>query len=141
MNIYLRCLHYYILYFYQPTKADFIVLYSGQIMIRLPLVYFLNLQALTYYTHWQWRGSLLTQLCAFFPPYYTLIWYPLNYWKYYIFDNFVPQKLCIIYNWSYIEIYLGSFYTRDSMFFLCILLLFCNMKDCCLCYSIPKQFL
>nr|DAK87589.1 MAG TPA: hypothetical protein [Bacteriophage sp.]DAR98905.1 MAG TPA: hypothetical protein [Bacteriophage sp.]DAV23469.1 MAG TPA: hypothetical protein [Bacteriophage sp.] len=29
-------------------------------MIRLPLVYFLNLQALTYYTHWQWRGSLLT---------------------------------------------------------------------------------
>nr|DAE26085.1 MAG TPA: hypothetical protein [Siphoviridae sp. ctEkS11] len=55
--------------FYQPRKADFIVLYSGQIIIRLPLVYFLNLQALTYYTHWQWRGSLLTQLCAFFPPY------------------------------------------------------------------------
>nr|DAV77158.1 MAG TPA: Auxin response factor [Caudoviricetes sp.] len=25
--------------FYQPRKADFIVLYSGQIIIRLPLVF------------------------------------------------------------------------------------------------------
>nr|DAV11518.1 MAG TPA: hypothetical protein [Caudoviricetes sp.] len=69
MNLYLMFTFYYSL-FYQPRKADFIVLYSGQIMIRLPLVYFLNLQALIYYTHWQWRGSLLTQLCGFFPPYY-----------------------------------------------------------------------
>ena len=41
-------------------------------------------------------------------PYYTLIWYPLNYWKYYIFDNFVPQKLC-----SFCKIKRSGFYTTS----------------------------
>lgn len=66
MNMYLMFTFYYSL-FYQPRKADFIVLYSGQIMIRLPLVYFLNLQALTYYTHWQKVWEFTNATLRFLP--------------------------------------------------------------------------